>query len=153
MSDRFRLTRDGRISLQLHGAEAAFLSDMLEMLEGVGRVEGDPGEERLNVPAYLGDAEAADEWRQLMGGQIKDGRARDRQILLDVIAANGPVTLDFDQAEAILRVVNESRLVLAARLGVEVESDYEDLDVGETVALHFLGLLIEDLTELLSELL
>lgn len=150
MGERFHATRDGRISLQLDPAETAFLSDMLRMLDSVGEVEGDPGEKRLNVPAYLGDAEAAAEWRRLMGAQIDDDRAKDRRALRAVIESEGTVAIDPAQAEAILRAVNEARLVLAARLGIEVESDYRELDAGGAVALHYLGLFIEDLTDELS---
>ncbi len=150
MGERFHATRGGRISLQLDPAETAFLSDMLRMLDSVGEVEGDPGEKRLNVPAYLGDAEAAAEWRRLMGAQIDDDRAKDRRALRAVIESEGTVAIDPAQAEAILRAVNEARLVLAARLGIEVESDYRELDAGGAVALHYLGLFIEDLTDELS---
>lgn len=153
MGERFNTTGDGRISLQLDPAESAFLSDMVRMLEGVGQVEGDPGEKRLNVPAYLGDAEAAEDWRRLMGDQLEDGRARDREVLLTVVEGEGSVSVDPARAEAILRAVNEARLVLAARLGIEVESDYEQLDAGGIVALHYLGLFIEDLTDELSRML
>lgn len=153
MGERFNTTGDGRISLQLDPAESAFLSDMVRMLEGVGQVEGDPGEKRLNVPAYLGDAEAAEDWRRLMGDQLEDGRARDREVLLSVVEGEGSVSVDPARAEAILRAVNEARLVLAARLGIEVESDYEQLDAGGIVALHYLGLFIEDLTDELSRML
>lgn len=151
MGERFQATRDGRIVLQLDPAESAFLSDMVRMLESVGQVEGDPGEKRLNIPAYLGDAEAAEEWRRLMAAQIADGRAEDRAALRTVVDGVGAVAVDPERAEAILRAVNEARLVLAARLGIEVESDYEQLDPGGTVALHYLGLFIEDLTDELSE--
>lgn len=150
MAERFKSTRDGRISLQLDPAEAAFLSDMLRMLESVGEVDGDPGEKRLNVPAYLGDAEAAEEWRRAMGDRIEGGRAEDRKALRDVVESRGTVAIEPTRAEGILRAVNEARLVLAARLGVEVESDYEQLEPGGIVALHYLGLLIEDLTDELS---
>lgn len=153
MGERFNTTGDGRISLQLDPAESAFLSDMVRMLEGVGQVEGDPGEKRLDVPAYLGDAEAAEDWRRLMGDQLEDGRARDREVLLSVVEGEGSVSVDPARAEAILRAVNEARLVLAARLGIEVESDYEQLDAGGIVALHYLGLFIEDLTDELSRML
>lgn len=139
--------------MQLDPAESAFLSDMVRMLESVGQVDGDPGEKRLNVPAYLGDAEAAEEWRRLMGDQIEDGRAEDREVLRAVIEGEGTVEIEPARAEAILRAVNEARLVLAARLGIEVESDYEQLDAGGTVALHYLGLFIEDLTDELSRML
>ena len=153
MDDRFHSAGEGRISLQLDPAESAFLADMVRMLETVGEIEGDPAEKRLNVPAYLGDAEAAAEWRRLVGDQIEDGRARDREVLRAVVEDEGTVDLDPDRAEAILRTVNEARLVLAARLGIEVESDYEQLDAGGTVALHYLGLFIEDLTDELSRML
>lgn len=153
MGDRFHSSGERRFSLQLDPAESAFLADMLRMLETVGEIEGDPGQKRLNVPAYLGDAEAAAEWRRLVGDQIEDGRARDREVLRSVVEAEGTVDLDPDRAEAILRTVNEARLVLAARLGIEVESDYEQLDAGGTVALHYLGLFIEDLTDELSRML
>lgn len=139
--------------MHLDPAESAFLSDMVRMLEGVGQVEGDPGEKRLNVPAYLGDAEAAEDWRRLMGDQLESGRARDREVLLSVVEGEGSVSVDPARAEAILRAVNEARLVLAARLGIEVESDYEQLDAGGIVALHYLGLFIEDLTDELSRML
>jgi hypothetical protein len=88
-----------------------------------------------------------------MGDQIEDGRAEDREILRAVIEAEGSVEIEPARAEAILRAVNEARLVLAARLGIEVESDYEQLDAGGIVALHYLGLFIEDLTDELSRLL
>jgi len=153
MGERFHITEGGRISLHLDPAESSFLSDMVRMLENVGQVEGDPGEKRLNVPAYLGDAEAAEEWRRLMGDQIEDGRAEDREVLRSAVEGEGNVELEPAGAEAILRVVNEARLVLAARLGIEVASDYEHLDAGGTVALHFLGLFIEDLTDELSRML
>lgn len=153
MGERFEATRDGRISLQLDPAESAFLSDMVRMLESVGQVEGDPGEKRLNVPAYLGDAEAAEEWRRLMGDRIEDGRAEDRRALRTVVDSEGTVAIDPERAEAILRAVNEARLVLAARLGIEVESDYEQLDASGIVALHYLSMFIEDLTDELSRML
>ncbi|MEX0797518.1 MAG: DUF2017 family protein [Acidimicrobiia bacterium] len=153
MGKRFQATRDGRISLHLDPAESAFLSDMVRMLESVGQVEGDPGEKRLNVPAYLGDAEAAEEWRRLMGDRIEDGRAEDRRALRNAVDSQGTAAIDPARAEAILRAVNEARLVLAARLGIEVESDYAQLDAGGTVALHYLGLFIEDLTDELSQML
>jgi hypothetical protein len=150
MAERFKTTRDGRISLQLDPAEAAFLADMVRMLDSVGEVDDDPGEERLNVPAYLGDAEAAGEWRRAMGDRMEDGRSEDRKAVRELVEAGGIVAIEPARAEAILRAVNEARLVLAARLGVEVESDYAQLEPGGIVALHYLGLFIEDLTDELS---
>jgi hypothetical protein len=50
----------------------------------------------------------------------------------------------------LLRVLVETRLVLAARMGVEVESDYEKLEDAQSEALDVLGqlqlLLIDELT-------
>lgn len=153
MDSQITATEDGRIAISFHDAEIAFLSEMVEMLEGVGDIDDDPGEARLNVPAYLGDMEAADEFRRLMSAQVEEGRDKDRKILLDVLGGYSPAFVDQDQALGILRVVNEARLVLAARLGIDVESDYEALDVDGAIALHYLGLLVEDLTDELSRLL
>jgi hypothetical protein len=88
-----------------------------------------------------------------MGDAIEDGRARDRKIMLEVLASDSPAFVDQEQALGILRVANEARLVLAARLGIEVESDYEDLDVEGAVSLHYLGLFVEELTHELAGLL
>jgi hypothetical protein len=54
------------------------------------------------------------------------------------------------EAEAFLRVLNEARLALGARLGVEVEADYEELPEDDRSALDYLagmqGLLLVALT-------
>jgi hypothetical protein len=70
-----------------------------------------------------------------------------------VLASDSPALVDQEQALGILRVANEARLVLAARLGIEVESDYENLDVEGAVSLHYLGLFVEELTHELAGLL
>ncbi|MGH9199095.1 MAG: DUF2017 family protein, partial [Acidimicrobiia bacterium] len=43
------------------------------------------------------------------------------------------------EAEAFLRVLNEARLALAARLSVEVEADYDQLAPEDRAALDYLA--------------
>ncbi len=43
------------------------------------------------------------------------------------------------EAEAFLRVLNEARLALGARLGVEVEADYDELPEDDRSALDYLA--------------
>lgn len=147
MAPKFKARRRGQISVQLDDAERTFLSELVVMLRAVASQEDDPGHARLNVPPYLGDNEASSEWRRLMGDQLEDGRTRDRDLMTRVLDDEPPIEIGHDEALSLLRVINEARLVLAARLGVEVPDDYESLDVGSTIALHFLGLLLEDLTD------
>ena len=150
MGARFDSIGDDRIRATLPAAERAFLTDVLGMLGSIGDEPDDPGAARINPPAYLGDDEAAAEWRRLMGSQLEDSRSRDREALARIIEL-GEAALEPSEALSVLRVVNEARLVLAARLGVEVPDDYEDLDLGSSIALHVLGVLVEDLAEALSD--
>jgi hypothetical protein len=68
-----------------------------------------------------------------------------------VLDEYGNLTLDEAEADALLRVINEARLVLGARLGIEVESDHDDLPEDSRQVLDYLGWLLEELTVALSE--
>lgn len=147
MADVFHATADRRIAVYLQESEKRFLEDLLLLLETVGSKPDDPGERRLNIPAYIGDPEGADAANRSIDERLSERRSADRGIMQQVLDSPTPAVVELDGAHALLRVINEARLVLAARLGVEVPSDYEDLDVGATVALHLLGIWIEDLVE------
>lgn len=123
MGSRFERGRDGWITARLEEAEREFLLDLIAMLDSVGAEADDPGARRLDVPVYLGDEEATAEWRRLMGDQLGDGRVRDRATFRKALAEGSDVRLDEVGALSVLRVINEARLVLAARLGIEVEAD------------------------------
>jgi len=157
---RFRLVDEG-VSVRLSGIEASFLRDAIELLEGMGTAEDDPGAARLNPPVYLGDHEADVEWRRLAGGELQTSRRADRsafELVLDAIDKAGAegiemaeVVISDLEAAAILRVLNEVRLVLAARWGVDTAEDFDDLRPEADDVLSFLGWLVTDLADVLGE--
>lgn len=120
------------------------------MLARVGEQEDDPAVERLQVPVYLDDAESNDEWWRLMGPDLDAARKADRNVFKKTVDEEEPTTLSREEADAFLRVLNEARLALGARLGVEVEEDYEDLPEESRAVMGYLGVILEELTEELS---
>lgn len=157
---RFRLVDEG-VSVRLSGIETSFLRDAIELLEGMGTAEDDPGTARLNPPVYLGDPEADAEWRRLAGGELQTSRRADRsafELVLDAIDEAGAEGIEMAEAvisgleaAAILRVLNEVRLVLAARWGVDTPEDFDDLRPEADDVLSFLGWLVTDLADVLGE--
>lgn len=128
-----------------------FLGDVLPMLAAVGASKDDPAAQRLQVPVYLDDDESNDEWWRLMGPDMEAARQADRRIFKKAVASEEPLTLSDEEAESFLRVLNESRLALGARMGVEVEEDYDELPDHSRTVLAYLGAILEELTEELSD--
>lgn len=141
----FRTTRDG-IEVELTSDERLFLGDVLPLLAGVGVRDDDPAAERLKVPVYLDDPNANEEWWRLMGQDLDAARQADRAVFERVVQSEGAVLLDNEEADAVLRVLNEARLALAARFGVEVEADHDDLSEDSRQVLDYLGWIQEELT-------
>jgi len=145
----FRAEADG-IQVSLTPEIRIFLGDVLPMLAAIGDSKDDPAAERLQVPVYLDDSDSNEEWWRLMGPDIEAARQADRRVFKSVIESEEPVTLSDEEADSFLRVLNESRLALGARMGVEVEEDYEDLPEDSRTVLAYLGAILEELTEELS---
>ena len=141
----FKTTRKGIVA-SFTPDEQMFLGDVLPLLAGIGAVGVDPAATRLNVPVYLDDPESNEEWWRLMGPELGDGRKGDRHLFSKVVGSKGPVTLSDDEADSILRVLNEARLALGARIGIEVEEDHDRVSVEGRQALDFLGWIQEELT-------
>ncbi|MDH3190404.1 MAG: DUF2017 family protein [Acidimicrobiia bacterium] len=152
MGDRFQRVSGERIRVSLAPEEQQFLADLTRMLRTVEPHNAeDPASTRLHLPVYLDDAGSTEEWWRLMGDQLESARAQDRSVFESLIEApGGEIVFDSDQAESLLRVINEGRLVLAARLGIQVASDFDDIDPGERIVLDYLHWLLEDLTTELS---
>lgn len=140
---------DGTVSMALGDEERGFLSQIPRFLAGVGESPEDPAAARLDITAYLDDPEAAEEFRRFMRPELDQSRAADRSAFVELVEA-GEVTMSRGEAEAMLRVLAEGRLALAARLGVEVESDYETLGEADAAALSYLAQLQVSLIEILS---
>lgn len=142
---RFRATRDG-VRVELSEEERTFLGDVLPLLAGIGLPGSDPAADRLHVPVYLDDSESNEEWWRLMGEDLEASRKADRLVYEKMLSGADPATLDTDEADAVLRVLNEARLALGARFGLDVESDHETLPEDSRQVLDYLGWIQEQLT-------
>jgi hypothetical protein len=136
----------GGIEVVLSPEERVFLGDVLPLLAGVGAPGTDPAADRLRVPVYLDDQESNDEWWRLMGQDLQSARRADRAVFDRVVSGPGPVTLDEEEANAMLRVLNEGRLALGARLGIDVEADHDELPEHSRQVMDYLGWIQEELT-------
>lgn len=144
----FRSSKRG-ITTSFTKDERAFLGDVLPLLAGVGDVGVDPAATRLNVPVYLDDPGSNDEWWRLMGSDLIAARKSDRAVFGRVLREDS-VVMTGEDADAFLRVLNEARLALGARMGVEVEEDHEALPEDSRHVLDYLGWIQEELTVELS---
>lgn len=141
----FKTVRDG-IEVRLTPEERMFLGDVLPLLAGIGPTGVDPAADRLRIPVYLDDPESNDEWWRLMGQDLSGARRADRAVFDRMVSSPKPVWLDGDEADAVLRVLNEARLALGARLGIDVESDHDDLSEESRQVMDYLGWVQEELT-------
>jgi Domain of unknown function (DUF2017) len=85
----------------------------------------DPDLRRLFPPAYADDPEADAEFRRLMAGELLDGRLAALRAFAGTLDAH---VLSEEDLEAWLRALNDLRLFLGTRLGVEEEDLLEPLD-------------------------
>jgi hypothetical protein len=109
-----RLSRDERSLL------AGVVAELRALLDGA---PGDPSLRRLFPPAY-DEAEDERAYRDLMGGELLDGR----RAALDVVAQTVEhERLTPEEADAWLRALNDLRLVLGTRLDVHEDTFAEEL--------------------------
>ncbi len=126
--------------------ERQFLSDVLELLASIPATGDDPATLRLQVPVYLDDPEANSEWWLFMGEELSIARTADREVYRRVMETDGKVTLTTEEADSFLRVLNEGRLALGARFGLEVEADHDELPEEQRQVMDFLGWTLEEMT-------
>lgn len=141
----FRSVKTG-IEVRLTPEERMFFGDVLPLLAGVGLTPDDPAAARLRVPVYLDDPEANDEWWRLMGFELDEARRADRAVFGRAVSSVKPVILDDEEANAMLRVLNEARLALGARLGIDIEADHDALSEESRQVMDYLGWVQEELT-------
>ena len=124
---------------------AAFLRDLPFVLASVGDEPDDPAAIRMNVPVYLDDPESNEDYWRWMGTDLTEARRADRSAFTELVDAaevsndTEGATASRAEAEAFLRVLAEGRLALAARMGVDVESDYERLEKSQLEVLDLLA--------------
>jgi len=141
----FKTTRRG-IAATFSDEEKVFLKDVLPLLAGIGEVGDDPAATRLKVPVYLDDPDSNDEWWRLMGNDLDMARNADRDVFRRLVEDDAVTVLSDEEGDALLRVINEARLTLGARLGVEVEEDHERIEEHGRQVLDYLGWILEELT-------
>lgn len=147
--NRFRY-RANKIVVDLPAEEREFLSDVLDLLAAIPTTGDDPATRRLQVPVYLDDPEANSEWWLFMGEELSIARATDRNVYRRVMETEGKLELTTEEADAFLRVLNEGRLALGARFGLEVEDDHDRLPEEQRQVLDFLGWVLEEMTAALT---
>jgi len=141
----FHTTAQG-IRVELSPEERLFLGDVLPLLAGIGVRGSDPAADRLTVPVYLDDPEANEEWWRLMGQDLEAGRQSDRAVFQKMVSSGEGPVLDDEEADAVLRVLNQARLALGARLGIDVEADHDELSEDSRQVMDYLGWIQEELT-------
>lgn len=108
---------------------ASFFSRLPDLFDQIDPTE--PAGMRLALPVYLDDPDANAEWWSYMRDELEDGRSQDRACFrqaMDDASQPAGVVLDREQAHAVARVAGELRLVIAARVGIEVEEDYARIE-------------------------
>jgi hypothetical protein len=131
---------EGGVELQLDDAFVGFLLQFPQMLDSIERGSDDPVARRMEPAVYPDDDAANDEWWGFMSDELDRSRRADRSEFRAVMAASVEgVVVDDESARAVLRVLVESRLALAARIGIETESDYARLGPTEGAMLDSLG--------------
>jgi len=150
MQRRFKTSRTG-IDVDLTADEKVFLGELVDLLVAVPADGDDPASQRLTVPVYLDDPDSNNEWWRLMGEELASARDADREIFRRVTIDPGRSLLTVEEADAFLRVLNEGRLAVGARFGVEVEEDHDTLRDDQREILDYLGWLLEELTTELTK--
>lgn len=139
------------VAVRLTAAEREFLLGLPELLRMIDESPGDPGYARLHVAAYPDDVAAQAEMDEYSGSQLAEGRATDRDRFVASIES-GQSLLSLDEAESWLTVLGDSRLALAARLGI-TEPGWEmgDGEDPQQMTLGFLSYLQDQLVDVLME--
>ena len=113
-----RLSRDERSLL------AGLVAELRALLDGG---PGDPSLRRLFPPAY-DDEEDERAYRDLMGGELLDGRRAALELIADTVDRD---RLTAEEADTWLRALNDLRLVLGTRLDVQEDTFATEPDLSD----------------------
>lgn len=143
--------RDGdRIYSRLREFDLALLRMVPQLIETVGEGGVDPAADRLTPEVFADDAERSAEYRRLAGDLIDKGRIEDATALRDLIdAVEAGDSLTDEQASGWMRAINQARLILGARLGIDDDGWEETSGLSPeepaVLMLHLLGQIQGDL--------
>jgi len=142
----------GGVELVLDPEEAGFLRSLPDYLDGLGDDPTDPAVRRLTPTIHPDDPDASAEFDRFIGPALADERRDDRDLVATIIQP-GTTRLTAGEAEAVLRVVGEVRLALAARHGL-LDDDGPGGSLPEPsetspraqLVIHHLGWMMEQIT-------
>ncbi len=125
---------DSAIVVTLSERDRVLISQIPKLLATVQPDAQDRGFEVLHRDAYRDDSAASHEFAELTAADTESMRNADRRVVASV--GEGRSQLSRDEAVALLRSMNEARLVMAARSGAFDEGpDWEDrIEVDPTLA-------------------
>jgi hypothetical protein len=129
----------GRVTARFEAAESGVLeqlaAQLTELLDARSAVELDPALRRLLPDAYPDDMEASAEFRRFTADDLAARKAANAATVVASLAASAPrrrgvteVTLDEQESQAWLRSLNDLRLTIGARLGLDSDTPPEDPD-------------------------
>jgi len=120
----FERGQEGAVELRLSRDERSLLAGVVAELRALlDGAPGDPSLRRLFPPAY-DEAEDERAYRDLMGGELLDGRRAALEVVAQTVEHEG---LTPEEADAWLRALNDLRLVLGTRLDVQEDTFAEEL--------------------------
>jgi len=134
------------VAVRLGDEERDLMANLAAQFRSLLSEDADPDQRRLYPSAYPDDPERDADYTAL----IHDDLLRSRLEAADVVTATvGNETLEPDELEQWMVVLNSLRLVLGTRLDISEadEFDPEALDVAERSLLLWLGLLLEEAVE------
>jgi hypothetical protein len=105
--------------------------DPLAQLVGIGTAvdaPSDPALARLLPDAHRDDAEAAADFRRYTEAGLRERKRAGLEQARRTLGREGPLLLDEDEARAWVVALTDVRLVLASRMGLEVDEDHERLE-------------------------
>jgi len=151
-SRRIRRTRKGEFELRLPEMERRALRSLPGQLRQLLEAN-DPSVGRLFPPAYRDDPERQEEYERLVRDDLMAQRLRGLEVMEQTLDAR---RLDEEGVLAWLGALNDLRLVLGTQLGVQVETDGEDVADDDPQApvfalYHFLGWLESQVIDALAE--
>ena len=143
--------RDGRFRVRLPADERDVLAGLPAQLRDA-LDEGEPTLYRLFPPAHADDAAANEEYVQLVGRGLLDGKLR---ALAELERTAHAETLTEDELGAWLGGLESLRLALGTQLDITQESyvsfDPSDPDAPRLALYHWLSWLQEEVVQALSE--
>jgi hypothetical protein len=105
--------------------------DPLAQLVGIGTAvepPSDPALARLLPDAHRDDPEAAAEFRRYTESGLRERKRAGLEVARRTLGRDGALLLDDDEARAWVVALTDVRLVLASRMGLEVDEDHERLE-------------------------